>query len=40
MFVDINLADCTTPKHFRHIFLPPRAEYNPKLVTTNIRADI
>ena len=34
MFVDINLADCNTPKHFRHIFLWARADYNPKLITT------
>ena len=34
MFVDINLADCTTPKRFGHIFFRARAEYNPKLITT------
>ena len=36
MFVDINLADCTTPKRFGHIFFSARAEYNPKLITTSL----
>ena len=40
MVVDINLVDCTMPKHFGHICFSVRAEYSPKLITTKYTPSI